>query len=163
MNYYDAISNSYLELHHEEQLLKHQIIKTLNLIEKKDSILDIAHGAGTINEVFPSNDILGLDNSQKLLSLSKSKTLYYDFNNLPLPFSNNSYDHCLCISAIHHHNVPSELAKEMRRLAKKNIIISILKKSPNFDSIRNSLISSLNNYSTEIDGNQDIILVWKLL
>jgi ubiquinone/menaquinone biosynthesis C-methylase UbiE len=162
MNYYDEIANSYVELHHQEQLLKHQAIKKLNIMDDKDSILDIAHGVGIINEIFPNNYILGLDNSQKLLSLSNCKTLYYDFNNLPLPLANKSFEHCFCISAIHHHNNPKELAKETKRIAKKSIIISLLKKSSSYLITRESLLLLIGKCSIEVDGNQDDILVWNL-
>ena len=162
MNYYDEIAESYNELHSEEQNKKYQVLKSTEIISETDSIIDIAHGTGIIREIFQKNQIIGLDNSEKLLSYSNCDTIKHDFNNLPLPFKNNQFDHSICMSAIHHSNNPSSLGLEMKRISKETISISILKKSKNYDGIKNSLIDTLGKPMMEKDAYQDILLVWQI-
>jgi len=161
MNYYDEIAESYNELHFEEQTKKYTILKSINIINEKDSIIDIAHGTGIIRSVFKNNKITGLDNSKKLLSYSKCNNMTYDFNILPLPFEDDKFDHSICMSAIHHHNNPVLLGIEMKRLSKKTIIISLLKKSKSFENIKKSLIDALGEPEIK-DAYQDILMIWQI-
>jgi ubiquinone/menaquinone biosynthesis C-methylase UbiE len=161
MDYYDRISSSYMELHYEEQAAKHRIIKEMQIINDDDTLLDIAHGAGIIKGILQYNTITGVDSSANLLKMSQCETIEHDFNNLPLPFASKSFDYCLCISAIHHSNHPKELAEEMLRIARKGIIISILKKSPRSEILKQETEKALGTPEMERDAFQDLILTWR--
>ncbi|MFT4309738.1 MAG: class I SAM-dependent methyltransferase [Candidatus Woesearchaeota archaeon] len=160
MEYYDTISDSYIELHGQEQYNKHILVRDTGIIGENDTVFDIGHGSGIICNVFPNNTIIGLDNSKSLLSMSTARTIRHDFNILPLPIEDNSYDHTTCITAVHHHNSPGLLAREMKRIARKTVIISILKKSAKHDLIIDSLEEELGKPHIMSDAYHDIMMVW---
>ncbi len=134
VNFYDIIKN-YDELHGEEQIKKYSFIKeklNINIFDETIKILDVGHGTGLIKKVFKKNNILGLDNSKNLLKQSNCKSLFYDFNILPLPFKDKSFDYVFCVTAFHHSKNNESLALEFKRLSKK-IVVSLLKKSSFFE------------------------------
>jgi len=140
-NYYDEMADGYDALHGEEQIKKYSLIKKSLDISSHETILDIGHGSGVIAAVFEENDITGIDNSEKLLEKSRCRTINWDFNDLPLPFEDDSFDTVLCVTAFHHSYDFNVLAKEIKRIARSKVAVSLLKKSPSIEEQKNALKS----------------------
>jgi len=146
--YYNTIAPSYNELHGEEQLKKlSQIEPYLN----SKSILDVGCGTG----IASPKDAVGLDPSYELLKQNPNefKVGYAE----DLPFEDKSFDIITCLTAIHHFHIDKSLA-EMERVAKKKIIISVLKKAKNFDEIIDKIKSKF-KVNKIILEEKDIILI----
>lgn len=131
---YNKIAKSYNELHKQEQLNKvNIIIKLLNI--KNEKVLDV--GCGT---AFYSNLIknyTGIDPSKEMLKQSKAKTILGKGENLP--FKDNEFNTVISISAIHNFDNPINGIKEIKRVAKNKIAISVFKRAKNFQIIKNQL------------------------
>jgi ubiquinone/menaquinone biosynthesis C-methylase UbiE len=156
--YYNSISNSYEELHEQEQMRKLLIAKEFLNLKKEDSLLDVGSGIGISADIFDCK-ITMLDNSKELLRIAKSKLSNNDTVNLvfgnaeKMPFGNKEFDAAICITAIHNFSSPSKALKEILRVTKNgnnNIIVSVLKKS----SKREKIIKLLEGYF-EIKGIVD--------
>lgn len=133
MTYYDEIAEGYDELHGSEQLEKYRVLESLGIIGPDDTILDVGHGTGLITQVF-SNDITGLDASERLLEQSTSKTIFHDFNE-PLPFDDASFDWVVSFTAIHHARDPKAALDEMVRVARRGVGVSILRAIPSYEGL----------------------------
>jgi ubiquinone/menaquinone biosynthesis C-methylase UbiE len=148
MKYYDEIADGYDELHREEQLVKHRVLKGLLLIEPNDTILDLGHGSGLIGEVF-DNQILGIDTSRALLDRSKARTELLDFNE-PLPFDDASFDWVVSFTALHHAHNPERLIAEARRIARRGVVMSILRSLDSYERLA-SLFEGWDAYEAGAD------------
>jgi ubiquinone/menaquinone biosynthesis C-methylase UbiE len=135
MTYYDKISEGYNELHKEEQLKKVKIIiKELN-IKRTEKILDV--GCGT---AFYSNllkNYTGVDPSKGMLKQSKANVIQASAENLP--FKDNEFDVVISITAAQNFKDLKKATKEIKRVAKKKIAISILKRSKKLSELKNLL------------------------
>jgi predicted TPR repeat methyltransferase len=100
---YDAISKQY-KWHAPEivfGLLYEQI-------KEKTKLLDIGIGTGLCSQLFhrAGVEIFGLDNSEDLLSICKSKNIsknlvYCDLLSDEIPFPNRSFDYVICGGVLH--------------------------------------------------------------
>ena len=122
---YNSIAPSYNELHGEEQLKKLELIKPFL---DSDLILDVGCGTGIAS---PEGSV-GVDPSYELLKYNPNKFVVGHAEKLP--FKNKSFDIITCMTAIHHFELDKAL-NEMKRVAKKKVIISVLRKAKNFDKI----------------------------
>ena len=148
--YYDAIADSYNELHGNEQKKKlHLILPFLD----SDSILDVGCGTGVAS--LPA--AVGIDPSKNLLQKNTTNKKKYCGVAEDLPFPNQSFDIILCLTGIHHCNLKQALA-EFRRVARKKIIISVLKRITQHKKIVQTIRKEL-NIIKEIDEEKDVILV----
>jgi len=149
MNYYDEISEGYNELHKEEQLNKVKIIvKELNITNEK--VLDVGCGTAFYADLF--ENYTGLDNSKGMLAKSKAKVVFGDAEELP--FEDNSFDAVISVTALHNVKDFKKAIKEMERVSKGKIAISVLKKSKYFNEIKNEL----KNYK-QIEEEKDVIFI----
>ena len=149
MNYYDEISFGYDELHKEEQLKKVKIIiKELNITNEK--VLDVGCGTAFYADLFEY--YTGLDSSKGMLKKSKANVILG--NAEELPFEENSFDVVISVTALHNVKDFKKAIKEMERVSKGKIAISILKKSKHFDEIK----SELKSYK-QIEEDKDIIFI----
>ena len=149
MNYYDEISEGYNELHKEEQLKKVKIIiKELNITNEK--VLDVGCGTAFYADLF--KNYTGLDNSKGMLKKAKAKVVLG--NAECLPFEDNSFDVIISVTALQNVKYFKKAIKEMERVSKGKIAISVLKKSKNLDEIK----KELKNYK-QIEEDKDIIFI----
>ncbi len=131
MEYYDAISEGYNELHEEEQKAKFRLIKSHLKLESNDTILDVGCGTGLLSGYF-RNRIIGLEPSKGMLNQAKKATVNKDFiqgRAEYMPFGDGSFDCVICVSALHNFESPNRALFEMSRVGKKSGAITILKKA----------------------------------
>ena len=152
---YKHIAKSYNELHKEEQLKKVKlIIKELKIKNKK--VLDIGCGTAFYSNLF--KNYTGLDNCKEMLKLAKANVIFGKAENLPFP--DKSFDFVISITAIHNFKNIKKAILEMKRLAKKKIVISVLKRSKKINYIK-KLIKE-NFKVKEIEEDKDIIFICSL-
>ncbi|MDP6641934.1 MAG: class I SAM-dependent methyltransferase [Candidatus Nanoarchaeia archaeon] len=145
MKFYNEISESYDELYMEEQENKLKLIK--NNLKLDGLTLDIGCGTGLSKKFF---NVIGIDISFNLLKKGDicAKAEF-------LPFKDKSFDNIICITSIHHFDLDKSI-KEIKRVCKSKIVISIMKKSKNFDKIKDRLHKEFN--FKEINEEKDLIL-----
>ncbi|PIN74457.1 hypothetical protein COV18_07435 [Candidatus Woesearchaeota archaeon CG10_big_fil_rev_8_21_14_0_10_37_12] len=154
-DYYDQIAAGYNQLHGEEQLRKAQIIANEINVKPDDVLLDV--GCGTAHTLALFNCIkIGVDPSKKLLEQATVPVMHGVAENLHFP--NDSFDHVISITAVHNFADVEKGLHEIRRVAKKNIALSILKKADNFEEIE-KLITTLFVVKKKIDDVQDIVYI----
>ncbi len=101
----------------------------LNSIDCSETFIDIGCAEGiylSMAENFCNSKVFGLDVSSEVL---KRMVDFFGFSGVAgsgtmLPFKNRSFDTILCSEVIEHVTEPEKLAKELRRIAKNQIIIS---------------------------------------
>ena len=147
MNYYNKIAHSYNSLYKEEQIKKIKFIKKYC----KGKILDIGCGPFYTSEFF--NDIIGIDPSINLLKLSKSNNKICARAE-SLPFKNKSFNTVLSITSIQNFSNIKKSIKEMKRVSKNNIIITIIKKSKKISYLK----SLLKNYKL-LEQEKDLVFI----
>ncbi len=158
MNYYNSISRSYNELHREEQLNKIRLIKDNLEIKKQDFLLDVGCGTGIFAKEFKCIKI-GIDPSVNLLNQGKN-AFYIRAYAENLPFKDNSFDSVISVTAIHNFKNIRKGLEEIKRVSKKDVALSILKKSSKINEIKN-LIKELFNIRKTIEEDKDIIFFAK--
>lgn len=156
MNYYDETSEGYPELHREEQKKKIKIIKENINIKPGEIILDLGAGTGFLNEFFPNNEIHSVDPSQKLLEQNKNP-IKYKLTAEKLHFPDHSFDWVISVTAIHHFDL-DESIKKIKRVGKKNFVITVLKKSPKKDTIIQKIKENF-KIKKQIEEDKDIIFI----
>ncbi len=149
--YYSTIAKSYNELHGEEQKKKLEVVKSLIHPKPTDILLDIGCGTG-ISSDWPCT-VVGIDSSEKLIEIARQdhlgKTFIVGFAE-KLPFTAGYFDFCICLTALHNFSSSLIAMQEITRVVKskkRNIIISVLKKSKNY----NDLCIKLRTHFTVID------------
>lgn len=161
-NYYNAISNGYKELYHEEQIKKIKLV--LNFIPRKGVILDLGAGDGVLNQ-FISKDVklVSFDLSEELLKLNpNSNENKIQGNCENLPFNNNSIDFISTFTMLQDIPNPIKAIEEIKRVLKNNskCIISYLILAENNILIYEK-IKELFEIQQEINEQKDTILVLK--
>ncbi|MBU4492865.1 MAG: methyltransferase domain-containing protein [Nanoarchaeota archaeon] len=158
MNYYNSISKSYNKLHKEEQLNKIRLIKDNLEIKKQDFLLDVGCGTGIFAEEFNCIKI-GVDPAINLLNQGKN-AFYIQASAENLPFKDNSFDTVISVTAIHNFKDIRKCLEEIKRVSRKNIALSILKRSSQIDEIKN-YIKELFKITKIIEEDKDIIFFAK--
>ncbi len=136
MSYYDSISKGYEELYGEEQLSKARIILENIKPNKKQYLLDIGCGSGAFLELCECKKV-GIDTSLGLLK--KAKNFVVQGKAESLPFKDKSFDYVVSITSIHNFDDIDKAIKEIKRVAKGKVIISLLRKTNDFDKISKKL------------------------
>src|SRR3989344_1594559 len=147
---YKYIAKSYDELYKEEQLEKLRIIKYNININKKDNLLDIGCGTGISTEFFDCKSI-GIDSCFEML---KPGLICGKAENLP--FRDKTFDIILVVTSIHHFDAEKAI-KEIKRVSKKKVIITLLKKAKRFKHVKDLLNKSFK--FEEVDGKKDLIFI----
>jgi ubiquinone/menaquinone biosynthesis C-methylase UbiE len=144
---YNIIAKSYNELHKQEQLNKIKlIIKLLNI--KNEKILDVGCGTAFYSNLF--ENYTGIDPNKEMLKESNANVI--QGNGEKLPFKDNSFEIVISVSAIHNFKDPIRGIKEIKRVAKNKIAISVFKRAKNFKIIEREL----NNFK-QIEEDKDMI------
>tara|TARA_Y100000310_G_scaffold119718_1_gene118446 strand:- start:141 stop:602 length:462 start_codon:yes stop_codon:yes gene_type:complete len=151
---YDSLSVGYDELYGEEQLVK--IAGVISQIGTKGKILDVGCGTAIYSGLF--EDYTGIDSSlgmvKKAKKSSKGEILFGEAEKLP--FKDGSFDKVICVSAIHNFDSPKTAIYEMKRVSKKVIVVTVMKKSRKFESIK----AMLRGFK-ELDIGKDVLFVKK--
>src|SRR3989344_7390510 len=133
MNYYSCIANSYDALYGEEQLKKIKIILQHKLIKKTESILDVGCGTAVYADFF--KNYMGIDSAKKMLK--DSRCVHGCAEHLPFP--DKSFDVVISITAIHNFKDIDQALKEIKRVMKRKVIISLLKRSSKYITIKEKI------------------------
>ncbi|MDD5086348.1 MAG: class I SAM-dependent methyltransferase [Candidatus Nanoarchaeia archaeon] len=158
MRYYNAISKSYNELHKKEQLNKINIIKE-NIKPKKDEILlDVGCGTGISTSSFNCIKI-GVDPSIKMLKQAKN-AFYMKACAEKLPFKDRCFDYVISVTAVHNFKDIKKGLEEIKRVAKKDVVLSVMKRSSKFGEIEKRIISMF-KVKKIIEEEKDIIFFLK--
>ena len=133
MTYYDGIAGSYKELYGEEQINKLNIIKNNIKINKSTKILDVGCGTG-ISSGFKCF-IIGIDPSIESLKRNEAGFKAMSIAEA-LPFKDNIFDYVISVTAIHNFADIRKSIEEISRIGKHNFVLTVLRKSKKFDSIK---------------------------
>ena len=145
MRYYSAITKGYGELHGEEQKRKLRLIK--EQVGLPGSVLDLGGGHGLAKQFFRT---LTVDPTWEGLSPGDvCGTAEW------LPFKDKSFDHVLCLTAIHHCDLEGAI-KEIRRVCRGKGVVTVLKKAKGFTKIVARLHQAF--ALEEIEDEHDLIL-----
>jgi len=158
MDYCNSISRSYNKLYREEQLNKIRIIKNNLKLKKQDFLMDVGCGTGIFAEEFNCVKV-GVDPAINLLNQGKN-ALYIQAYAENLQFKDNSFDVVISVTAIHNFKNIKRGLEEIKRVSRKNVVLSILKKSAKINEIKDN-IQKLFKITKTIEENQDIIFFAK--
>jgi ubiquinone/menaquinone biosynthesis C-methylase UbiE len=164
MSYYDATAKGYNELHGEEQLRKARVVlaflKAHKLIDEHSRLLDVGAGTTHATAIFPG-DRTAIEPAKELLKQCKDPSIKLVYGVAEdLPFADGWFDVVICLTAVHNFTNLEKGLDEIKRVASKTIVITILKKSPKYASIM-AAIKKRFKQITSIDDQTDTILVLK--
>jgi len=98
-----------------------------NYLSGSERVLDIACGTGELEKlllnVYPELKIVGVDISENMLEIARSKLPNLEFINtsaIALPFASFSFDVVITASAFHYFDRPELALKEIHRVLKPN-------------------------------------------
>lgn len=152
--YYEKTAKGYNELHGDEQRKKLELIKRFFKPKKTDKLLDVGAGTGISSDW--DCDVTSYDPNLSLLNQGNKKKVQGYAENMP--FKDESFEIVVSLTAIHNFKDIDKGIEEIYRVVKKNVIISILKKSSKKNEIIQKLISRF-NLMEEIIQEKDIILI----
>ncbi len=125
MRYYNSISDSYIELHHKEQLNKiEKILKHLD-ITQNTRVMDLGCGPGFCRF---DCEVYRVDPATQLLKYAEGRRVVASAEKLPFP--DDFFDITVSITAIQNFRDIKKAISEMKRVCKGRFILSFLKKSP---------------------------------
>ncbi len=151
MDYYNSIAKGYNRLHKEEQLRK---LKTIGqYLPGHALILDVGCGSGFSSVL---GNVLGIDPSRKLLLQAPFPAVEGVAE--ALPFKENSFKAVVSVTALHHCTDIHAAISEIKRVAMKTIILSILKKAKNYRSMEQEIKNAL-TVTDIIEDPTDMIFV----
>ena len=157
MEYYDGIARGYNELYGEEQKKKAKRVQDLLSLLPEETVLDVGCGTGVVTEQLRGKKT-GIDPSLSMIKQSKFPVVHGRAEKLP--FKDKSFDAVVCLTAIHHFQ-PNKALVEIKRVAKKKVAISLLKKAKHFGSIA-SIVKAVFPGVKEVDADQDVIFIANL-
>ncbi len=109
--------------------------KALELIDSGE-VLDLGCGDGFLLEKLEEKGIIGVgvDFSEAAAEKCRTKGIeikLYDLTKTPLPFRNKTFQYVVALDVLEHLYFPENLLKEMVRISKEYVVISV----PNFNSL----------------------------
>ena len=147
----------YNQLRKNEQLEKAQFIRWLIKPKFTDKILDVGCGTGISMSVFiKNNEIIGLDKSEAMLKLNPYKKVLGCAENLP--FKDESFDIVISVTCAQNFSSIHKALKEMKRVSKKVVAISILSRSKKLKTLKNAVAKYFKNYE-EYKINVDLLFI----
>jgi ubiquinone/menaquinone biosynthesis C-methylase UbiE len=152
-----AIAKSYNELHGEEQVKKAKVILEHITVKKTDALLDVGCGTGIATVLFDCEKF-EIDSAAELVKQCLFKAVVGRTEELPFP--DKSFDIVLCMTAIHHCDVDRALL-EMKRVAKRDVVITVLKKLKNAQEIVGKVKRVFGDVKV-IEEEKDVILIGKV-
>lgn len=100
-------------------------------VNNGDRMLDLGIGTGLASRSFAKMgvDVYGCDGSEEMLKICKSKRFtkdlkVVDFQDIPLPYSNSSFDHVICCGVLHFFDDLGDILNEVMRIIKAGGIFS---------------------------------------
>lgn len=153
MTYYDSIAQGYENLHKDEQLKKLQIIMTWIRPKKEETLLDVGCGTAFSLDYFDCNKT-GIDPSKELLKFSRHRVVCASAESIP--FSDESFDYVISLTAVHNFDDFKKGIMEMHRVGKKDFAFSILKKAKDFNAIEKVILDNF-KLLKKIDEGTDMI------
>ncbi len=151
--YYDEIAHGYQELHGDEQKHKAELVLQNIEIKPSDILLDVGCGTAKYLSLF-SCEKIGIDLASELLKQADVPVVRGMAEKLP--FSANSFDIVLSLTAIHNFDDPRMALNEMLRVARRDIVISLLKRSLRFTEIE-KVISEILPVRKRVEESFDVI------
>ncbi len=151
--YYDQISSGYDELHGQEQLRKAEIILQSLEIKPSDVLLDVGCGTARSLSVFGCRKF-GIDPAFELLKQAEIPVVQGFAERLP--FSANSFDVVLSLTAIHNFDDVQQAINEMLRVSRRDVVISVLRKTRNFKEIE-QIITAVLSPSKRVEEQHDVV------
>lgn len=129
--YYNAIAQSYSDLHKDEQIKKLEFIwdKIKDSVKENKTILDVGCGTGISTQFFFNKGfgIVGIDPAKELLNNTVNAQL--DLIRAPaesIPFKNNSFDIIISLTAIQNFTDVKKGLQEIKRVGKDKFILTFL-------------------------------------
>jgi ubiquinone/menaquinone biosynthesis C-methylase UbiE len=123
VEYYDKLSEGYDELYGEEQRAKHRFVQDwLDSLEGR--VLDVGSGTGIINEFI--KPFILTDSSLEMLKRADGQRICCDIRFLP--FKDKSFNAVTCITVLQDVIDKKKAIKELTRVCKGRLVITILKK-----------------------------------
>jgi len=156
---YDKISKGYDELHGEEQLSKLNIIKNQIRPKPDAKLLDVGCGTGLSSNLDAKLKI-GIDNNLNMLK-SNNQLIKVCGGAEYLPFEDDTFDIVISLTAVHNFQDYSKAILEMKRVCNGLVIISLLKRSKNFEAIEASIKHTIPVFN-EADHPHDRIFFCKV-
>ena len=155
---YDDIAPGYNELHVGEQ--RRKLLLALPLLELLPGmkVADIGCGTAHLAEFFEEQEYTGIDPSYPLLQQAPPRTKVIMARGEELPLEDNSQDVVLSMTALHNYDDFVKGVQELFRIAKDQVVVSILKKSPDHDAIR-ALVLQYGELVDELDDLHDTIII----
>lgn len=123
-----------------EQIMEFRHKAALDLI-KSGPVLDLGCGDGLLLDLLKKRKLIsgkGLDVSEIAVEKARAKGLdvnAFDFTNNKLPFNDNSFTTVIMLDVLEHLYQPDVLLKEVHRVAKSGIVLSV----PNFVSLKSRI------------------------
>jgi len=159
MDKYNDSSLIYQSLRKTEQLEKAEFIKWLIKPKPTDKILDVGCGTGISMSVFGKDQtIVGIDKSKAMLKLNPYKTLLANAEELPL--KNQEFDIVISVTSAQNFSSIHKAVKEMKRVSKRIVAISILSRSKKLKVLKNAISKNFKDYK-EYKINVDTLFLCK--
>ena len=169
MKYYDTIAKGYNELYREEQLAKLELIReyldrTNQLPDESKFILDVGCGTGVTSKVLKGR-IIGIDPSIELLKQAQN-TERMRGNCIQavaeyLPFKDNLFELTVSITAVQNFDDLELGLREIKRVSRDLMIITVPLKSPKLEQIR-QFIEDKFTVQEILEEEKDLIYLIKL-
>ena len=140
MGYYNMMADGYDELHGEEQRKKLALIKAHLDIHPRRKLLDVGCGTGISTDF--DCQCYGIDPSEEMIRKAKAKggADYRVAYAEDIPFEDNFFDIVISLTSVHNFNNIEKSLEEIKRVAKDWIVISVLKKSPKAEPIKDLIL-----------------------
>lgn len=158
MTYYDEIAGGYRELHGEEQLRKARLVAQRLEVGPDDNLLDVGCGAAHYLYLFGCGKV-GIDPSAELLKQAAVPVVQGRAEELPFP--DNSFDIVLSLTAVHNFDDVEKGLGEMARVGRRDVVVSVLKKSPKLPFIERAL-NRLFEVREWVEERHDVIFFCKI-
>ena len=152
---YDDIAAGYNELYGHEQSLKAGIILNHIKINPESRILDVGCGTGISSFLFGSR-VFGIDPTFALLA--QNPHLVVQGVAEYLPFKDSWFDIVISLTAVHNFFDAEQGIREMARVARDVVVISLLRKAISYEAIVH-LIQVVFDIEDTIQESKDTIFL----
>ena len=162
--YYNSIAKGYDNLYGEEQKHKWVNAKKMVKFSKKDIVLDLGCGTGIMIPEFAKKAkiVVGIDNSVEMLKLAPKpeNAIYVLADAKKIPFPDNFFDKTISLSVLQDVKNPIVMLKEIKRVTKGYVVLTILKRNKNLEDIKR-IISKYFKIKGTLEEEKDFIFVLK--
>lgn len=158
-SYYDKIAKFYNSFRKEEQLEKALFVKSLIEPKKDETMLDVGCGTGVSMSVFDCY-IIGIDPSEEMLKNNPFESIkgYAE----SLPFTDNSFDYVISITAAQNFKNIEKAVAEIYRVCRKKSVITIIRNSKKLPYLQKQLKNHFPEIKEYILKTDNVFLCIKL-